>query len=97
MFEDIGVEDDPPIDIVKRPRLVSNVTKAVAETVGAHVRAGQLPLTIGGDHSLVRQLARITTALLPPLSHDMAYSIGFRNNLRNIKVRAPPVNCLIKI
>jgi len=52
MFENISVEDDPPIDIVKRPRLVSNVTKAVAETVGAHVRAGQLPLTIGGDHSL---------------------------------------------
>lgn len=56
MFEDISVQNDPPIDVVKRPRLVSNVTKAVAETVGGHVRAGQLPLTIGGDHSLVRQL-----------------------------------------
>jgi len=74
MFEDIKVEDDPPINVVKRPRLVSNVTKAVAETVRAHARAGQLPLTIGGDHSLVRQLARITTSLVPPLSHDMVYN-----------------------
>jgi arginase len=56
MFEDISVQSDPPLGIVKRPRLVSSVTQAVAETVSAHARAGQLPLTIGGDHSLVREL-----------------------------------------
>jgi len=52
MFEDISVQNDPPSGVVKRPRLVSNVAKAVAEAVGAHARDGQLPLTIGGDHSL---------------------------------------------
>ncbi|KAF8323375.1 arginase [Clavulina sp. PMI_390] len=51
-FEDITAEDDAPLGIVKRPRLVSSVAKAVSETVGAHARAGELPLTIGGDHSL---------------------------------------------
>jgi len=51
-FEDIIVEDDPPMGIVKRPALVSHVSEAVSKTVGAHAKAGQLPLTIGGDHSL---------------------------------------------
>jgi arginase len=53
-FEDISIQSDASQGIVKRPRLVSSVTNAVAETVGAHARAGRLPLTIGGDHSLVR-------------------------------------------
>jgi len=53
LFEDISVEHDHPIGIAKRPRLVSSVTKAVSSTVGGHVKAGHLPLTIGGDHSLV--------------------------------------------
>jgi len=52
LFEDISIQNDPPIGIIKRPRLVSSVTKAVADTVGAHATAGKLPLTIGGDHSL---------------------------------------------
>jgi arginase len=51
-FEDITVQDDPPMGIVKRPGLVSRVTEAVSKTVGAHAQAGRLPLTIGGDHSL---------------------------------------------
>lgn len=34
-------------------RSCGQVSKAVAEAVGAHAKAGQLPVTIGGDHSLV--------------------------------------------
>jgi len=52
-FEDFQAKDDPPIGIVKNPRLVSRVTEAVADVVGRHARDGKLPITIGGDHSLV--------------------------------------------
>ena len=52
-FEEVSAENDPPIGILKNPRLVSNVSRAVAEVVGHHAKAGQLPVTIGGDHSLV--------------------------------------------
>ncbi|KAF7967523.1 hypothetical protein HWV62_34016 [Athelia sp. TMB] len=53
-FEDISIatKDDPPIGKLKNPRLVSRVTEAVAQTVGEHARAGKLPVTLGGDHSL---------------------------------------------
>lgn len=51
-FEDISAESDPPIGKLRNPRLVSRVTKAVAETVGGHVKDGKLALTLGGDHSL---------------------------------------------
>ncbi|GAA94076.1 uncharacterized protein L969DRAFT_96656 [Mixia osmundae IAM 14324] len=44
--------DDPPIGILKRPRLVSRVNKTVADTIEANARAGRLTLTLGGDHSL---------------------------------------------
>ncbi|KAK7694014.1 hypothetical protein QCA50_003590 [Cerrena zonata] len=52
-FESVSAENDPPIGKLKNPRLVSNVCKAVAEAVGGHIKKGQLPLTLGGDHSLV--------------------------------------------
>lgn len=52
-FEEISTQDDPPIGILKNPRQVSKVCEAVAQTVGAHAKNGQLPLTLGGDHSLV--------------------------------------------
>jgi len=52
LFEDISTANDLPIGIVKRPRLVSAVTKAVADVVGGHAQKGELALTIGGDHSL---------------------------------------------
>jgi arginase len=52
-FEEILAPDDPPIGKVKNPRLVSKVTEAVAQTVGGHVKGGELPVTLGGDHSLV--------------------------------------------
>ncbi|KAH9950207.1 Ureohydrolase [Amylocystis lapponica] len=51
-FEEIGALDDPPIGKLKNPRFVSRVCKAVAEVVGGHAQKGQLPLTLGGDHSL---------------------------------------------
>jgi arginase len=54
-FEDISAANDPPIGTLKNPRLVSKVTEAVANAVGGHAKSGQLPVTLGGDHSLVRR------------------------------------------
>lgn len=51
-FEEISAANDPPIGILKNPRLVSRVTQSVAKVVGAHVLRGELPVTLGGDHSL---------------------------------------------
>ena len=51
-FEDLAVPNDTPIGKLKNPRTVSRVCQAVAEAVGGHAKAGQLPLTLGGDHSL---------------------------------------------
>ncbi|RXW22337.1 hypothetical protein EST38_g3540 [Candolleomyces aberdarensis] len=53
-FENISASltSDPPIGKLKNPRLVSQVTEAVAKAVGAHAQNGELPVTIGGDHSL---------------------------------------------
>jgi len=51
-FEEVNASSDPPIGILKNPRLVSRVTKAVAKVVGDHARKGELPVTLGGDHSL---------------------------------------------
>jgi arginase len=53
-FEDISTASDPPIGRVKNPRLVSRVTEAVSLAVGKHIHNGELPVTLGGDHSLVR-------------------------------------------
>ncbi|KAG6851284.1 hypothetical protein H0H93_011720 [Arthromyces matolae] len=51
-FEEIDALNDPPIGILKNPRLVSRVNQAVAKVVGEHARNGELPVTLGGDHSL---------------------------------------------
>ncbi|CAE6478460.1 unnamed protein product [Rhizoctonia solani] len=51
-FEEIDAQNDAPLGILKRPRLVSQVCEAVAKVVGDHARNGELPLTLGGDHSL---------------------------------------------
>lgn len=51
-FEDIQPENDPPIGILKNPRFVSQVCQAVAKAVGGHAAKGELPVTLGGDHSL---------------------------------------------
>ncbi len=44
---------DPDIGRMKRPRLVSAVNERVAQQVGGFAGKGWLPLTLGGDHSLV--------------------------------------------
>ncbi|KIK98092.1 hypothetical protein PAXRUDRAFT_727358 [Paxillus rubicundulus Ve08.2h10] len=51
-FEEIQAASDPPIGKLKNPRLVSRVCESVAKVVGEHARNGQLPVTLGGDHSL---------------------------------------------
>jgi arginase family enzyme len=52
-FEEINAETDPPIGKLCNPRLVSKVCESVAKVVGEHVKNGELPVTLGGDHSLV--------------------------------------------
>lgn len=52
-FEEISEENDPPIGKLLNPRFVSKVCRAVSQAVGDHVKKGQLPVTLGGDHSLV--------------------------------------------
>lgn len=49
-------KEDAPIGIMKKPRLVSEVCRRVADKVAGVAGEGQLPLTLGGDHSLVRFL-----------------------------------------
>jgi len=51
-FEEINAVNDPPIGILKNPRLVSRVNESVAKVVGDHGSKGELPVTLGGDHSL---------------------------------------------
>lgn len=63
-FEEIDAENDMPIGKLKNPRFVSRVCKAVAGAVGDHARNGHLPLTLGGDHSLVRALAMVRACRL---------------------------------
>lgn len=46
-------KEDPPIGNMKKPRLVSAVNERVAQSVAQAADKGWLPLTVGGDHSLV--------------------------------------------
>lgn len=62
-FEGINAADDPPIGILKNPRFVSRVSKFVANVVGKHIANGELPVTLGGDHSLV--FAKRSRAFVP--------------------------------
>lgn len=41
---------------MKKPRLVSAVCERVAQEVGSKAKQGFLPLTLGGDHSLVSDM-----------------------------------------
>jgi arginase len=61
-FEEITATEDPPIGILKNPRYVSRVTEAVARVVGEHASGGRLPVTLGGDHSLVNISFRLRQA-----------------------------------
>jgi arginase family enzyme len=47
--------EDPDIGRMKKPRLVSAVCERVGDKVGDIAKKGWLPLTLGGDHSLVSQ------------------------------------------
>ena len=53
-FEEIAEGNDPPIGKMKNPRFVSRVCEAVSKVVSKHAANGQLPVVLGGDHSLVR-------------------------------------------
>lgn len=44
---------DPDIGKMKKPRLVSAVNQRAMEIIRDHAMEGRLPLTLGGDHSLV--------------------------------------------
>jgi arginase len=54
-FEEYNDLVDPPIGILKNPRTVSQVNSSVAKVVTNHAKNGVLPVTLGGDHSLVRK------------------------------------------
>lgn len=47
--------DDSDIGKIHKPRTVSAVNERVADDVAAIQERGALPLTLGGDHSLVSQ------------------------------------------
>ncbi|KAG6917919.1 hypothetical protein DXG01_000356 [Tephrocybe rancida] len=64
-FEDVDNVNDPPIGILKNPRLVSRVTQAVANAVENHARNGELPITLGGDHSLAMGTVSGTLSVHP--------------------------------
>ena len=78
-FEEIDAANDPPIGILKNPRLVSRVNECVAKVVGDHGSKGELPVTLGGDHSLV---------YCQDISHVVSCSqmLGYRYRLGNFKV-----------
>ncbi|KAL7422542.1 Arginase, catabolizes arginine to ornithine and urea [Cryptotrichosporon argae] len=50
--ETVQAEEDADIGRLKNPRLVSAVCERVKKEVEAVARRGEIPLTLGGDHSL---------------------------------------------
>ncbi|KAG6833663.1 hypothetical protein H0H87_002859 [Tephrocybe sp. NHM501043] len=62
-FEEVDAINDPPIGILKNPRLVSRVNEAVAQVVGEHARNGELSITLGGDHSLEQAMGTVSGTL----------------------------------
>ena len=86
-FESINAASDPPIGKLKNPRLVSRVCESVAKVVGEHVKAGELPVTLGGDHSLVRML-RASEA------HGLTSCAGYGHDLRHFE---HPSGCLRRL
>jgi arginase len=61
-FEQINIQDDPPQGILKRPKLVSSICKTLSNVVHQHIEEGSLPLTLGGDHSLVGLMSSLNTS-----------------------------------
>lgn len=82
MFEDFIAENDPPIGILQNPRFVSRVTESVAKVVGDHVAKGELPVTLGGDHSLVRW-----NNIQDTPGFELKHSVGNGYDLGNPEVR----------
>ncbi|RIB22718.1 arginase [Gigaspora rosea] len=64
-FNELRPAEDPNIGKLKKPRYVSRVTKAVAESVESHLKKGHLALTLGGDHSLALGTVSGTFAAYP--------------------------------
>ncbi|WFC98793.1 arginase [Malassezia yamatoensis] len=46
------LNSDADIDSLKNPRSVSKASEELANAIEKHARAGALPITLGGDHSL---------------------------------------------
>lgn len=42
---------------MKNAKLVSDVCERLAGVIGEHAKRGELPITVGGDHSLVSRLS----------------------------------------
>lgn len=51
-YSELIPAEDPDYRGMKRPKLVSAVTKQVSDQVYSHAKAGKLVLTLGGDHSI---------------------------------------------
>jgi arginase len=51
-FTSMTSAEDPPIGNMHRPRSVSRVCEEVKNQVGAACAKGELPVVLGGDHSL---------------------------------------------
>jgi len=51
-FQEFKPVDDTPFMGSKTPRLVSTASETIAKVVADHARQGELPLTLGEDHSL---------------------------------------------
>ncbi|KAK7467475.1 Arginase, catabolizes arginine to ornithine and urea [Stygiomarasmius scandens] len=64
-FEEITAQNDPPIGKLKNPRFVSKVCESVANVVEGHAKKGELPVTLGGDHSLAMGTISGTLAAHP--------------------------------
>jgi arginase family enzyme len=63
-FEPDLPNGDADIGVMKKPRLVSEVNRRLAKRVGETVQKGWLPVTLGGDHSLVRVSGKRTGVLI---------------------------------
>ena len=87
-FEEINAANDPPIGILKNPRLVSRVSESVAKVVGEHGSRGELPVTLGGDHSLVSY---------QHISYACSKMLGYWYRLGNFKVSLDCFNLLLVI
>ena len=76
-FEETDVQNDTPIGKLKNPRLVSSVCKTVAQAVGEHAKQGRLPVTLGGDHSLVCSTREASLLVVTDLILSLITGYGY--------------------